>query len=300
MSTTSRGSRSGRAPPTWTCISPTSCSSSVGGRRRGRLARSGAGLLRGSSPFWVAAGAFLGLDRREHVAPAPLRPRLRLRAALITAAKFGEYAILAPAVRARSRRTRDERELLLGAIAGWASRPTAVGLAAVRRRRRVRTPGPPAGGSRPSSAITTSPRWRAAPSRSGWPRSFSASAASPPLRRPRRRRSCGPRPLGLDRGPTWRRGRACGGCARRAGPKRRLRSLAARRRAAVARLGAVARRAPRQRPRRLPPLHRRARGEPEAGDRGRRDVLAPDAARLSWPPDLGRPSGRRRGLAGLR
>lgn len=93
-----------------------------------RLARRGPAPLRPGLPVWILAGGLLAW-----IGVATLHPLLSDRdyafaQHLVTAAKFAEYAVLALAVPVLAR-TRDELELLLGAIAGWAALATAVGLA---------------------------------------------------------------------------------------------------------------------------------------------------------------------------
>jgi O-antigen ligase len=92
-----------------------------------RVARSGGRPLRAALPLWIVSGAFLAW-----IAASTLHPLLSDRhydfgQHLITAAKFAEYAILAPAVVLLARR-RDERELLLVVIAGWGALAAVVGL----------------------------------------------------------------------------------------------------------------------------------------------------------------------------
>ena len=93
----------------------------------GFVSRAPAPVPAGSLPIWVAAGAFLGWIVASTLHPLLSERDYDVAQHLITAAKFGEYAILAPAVVLLTR-TRDERELLLGAIAGCGVLAAAVGL----------------------------------------------------------------------------------------------------------------------------------------------------------------------------
>lgn len=92
-----------------------------------RLARSGARFLRPSLPLWLLAGAFLAWVAAATLYPLASSDGYAFSRHAITAAKFAEYAVLALAVPVLARR-RDELELVLGVIAGWAVLATAVGL----------------------------------------------------------------------------------------------------------------------------------------------------------------------------
>lgn len=89
--------------------------------------RHGFGSLRGGWPVWLAGGLFVLL-----VGAASFYPRLwdsayDVSTHAVTAAKFGEYALLAPAVALLLRRPRD-LELVLGALLIWATAAAVVGV----------------------------------------------------------------------------------------------------------------------------------------------------------------------------
>jgi O-antigen ligase len=92
-----------------------------------RVARSGFGPLRPALAIWTTAGAFLLWIGLSTLHPLLSERDYDVAQHLITAAKFAEYAILAPAVVLLARR-REERELLLAVIAGWGVLAAAVGL----------------------------------------------------------------------------------------------------------------------------------------------------------------------------
>jgi O-antigen ligase len=89
--------------------------------------RHGFAPLRAGWPIWVAGGLFVLL-----VGAASLYPRIwddayDVSTHAVTAAKFGEYAVLAPAVPLLLRRARD-LEIVLAALVVWATAAAAVGV----------------------------------------------------------------------------------------------------------------------------------------------------------------------------
>lgn len=89
--------------------------------------RHGFAPLRAGWPVWIAGGLFVCL-----VGAASLYPRLwdsayDVPTHAVTAAKFGEYALLAPAVPLLLRRARD-LELVLASLVVWASAAALVGV----------------------------------------------------------------------------------------------------------------------------------------------------------------------------
>lgn len=94
-----------------------------------------AGLLRQGLPpvgrarfLWLAGAAFLGWIAASTALPLLSDRPYDASAHLVTAAKYAEYAVLAVAVPVLARR-RDERELVLVVLVGWAALAAAVGLA---------------------------------------------------------------------------------------------------------------------------------------------------------------------------
>lgn len=92
-----------------------------------RLARAGPHPLLHGRPVWLLAGAFLGWIAISTLQPLASSREYAFSQHAVTAAKFAEYAVLALAVPVLARR-REELELVLGVIAGWAALATAVGL----------------------------------------------------------------------------------------------------------------------------------------------------------------------------
>ncbi len=89
--------------------------------------RHGFAPLRAGWPIWLAGGLFVVL-----VGAASLYPRIwddayDVSSHAVTAAKFGEYALLAPAVPLLLRSARD-LELVLAALVVWATAAAAVGV----------------------------------------------------------------------------------------------------------------------------------------------------------------------------
>lgn len=93
-----------------------------------RIARSGLGPLRAGLPVWLLSGAFLAWVGISTVQPLASARDYSFSQHAVTAAKFAEYAILALAVPMLARR-REEVELVLAVIAGWAALATAAGVA---------------------------------------------------------------------------------------------------------------------------------------------------------------------------
>lgn len=92
-----------------------------------QLGRRGIGVLRPGLPVWILAAAFLGWIAIGMLLPLVSDRSYSLALHVVTAAKFAEYAVLALAVPVLARRQRD-LELLLGAIAGWATLAALVGV----------------------------------------------------------------------------------------------------------------------------------------------------------------------------
>ena len=277
-------SRSGRAPPTATLMLSDVLLLVVAAAVGVRLARDGSVPCAGALPILAS--------RRQRFWPGSAR------ASCTRSSPNGDYDVaqhLSP--RPSSSSTRCSRPPGRAPHAGRAtssscsSDASSAGARLGRRGRPPRSssastcsePGPPVGGSRPGSAITTLRRRRGAPSRSGSPRSFSAAPASAAARRrsssdtaglvlsgsvaglARRRGSCLWRRRSSRGAETW----PAPACAPPARPSR----------VSLALSGVVALRGSD-----LADFLRFIgvlRGAPGEDDRGRRDVLAPDAARLS-------------------
>ena len=258
------------------------------------LARDGIGLLRPAlvvlAPVlallaWIGVGVVVGA-----VSDRPYA----LGTHLVTAAGFLEYALLAPAV-AVLVRTPDVLRLVLWTLVGWLAVLDVVGLAQF-------------AGIGDALAGARQPSWI------GY-HDFAAAGATTlaiglvaiavgerwPVGR-LREAACATGALGLVLSGSVGgalglvaaaalvvAGRRAGPLADRAPTRRRHRDHARDRRRR--------RRAPRRRPRAVRPLRRPARG-PGDDERGRADLLAPDAARLLRPPGLRRPPGDGRRLAG--
>ena len=256
--------------------------------------------LRGSRWIWVATVAFLALIVAASLYPLASDSEYDWKTHLVTAAKYAEYAVLAPAVVLL---VRDARALARLRRDGGRSGRVARGgswRAPVLRRRHSSARGRRAGGSRRSSAIARARRARR--------RRRSRSASSGLLR-----------PGSVERrvrSPRSRAGRSCvvlsggiaaelGGRARR-GRRRSLVVLRARTASSWRRVGVVGALTRRLRPRRARAAPRRpdavrALHRPREGRRvdepRRADLRAARAHVLHRPPRLARPADPRRGLA---
>jgi O-antigen ligase len=90
--------------------------------------RDGFGVLARPRAVWLACGAFLAYLLAAAVYPLAWRHGLPAGARLASAAKFDEYALLAPAAVVLLR-TRRDLGVLLGALVAWSVVATAIGLA---------------------------------------------------------------------------------------------------------------------------------------------------------------------------
>jgi O-antigen ligase len=89
--------------------------------------REGLARLKASLWLWVVAGAFVVYVAAASIYPLAFDSRYHWPSHLLTAAKWGEYAVLAPALAVLLRTERDVRRLL-GTVAGWAALAGGVGL----------------------------------------------------------------------------------------------------------------------------------------------------------------------------
>jgi hypothetical protein len=89
--------------------------------------RHGFALLRAGWPVWLAGGLFVCLVGAASVYPRIWDSAYDVSTHAVTAAKFGEYALLAPAVPLLLRAPRD-LEIVLGALFVWATAAAIVGV----------------------------------------------------------------------------------------------------------------------------------------------------------------------------